>query len=251
MFWHWSKNKYNAITLFYNTLLMTAISEARLWYNAYKWDKCTLSAFKWRVAHWRTYEEAIIKDRILYNPTEAYLYYYKHTWEKCKYNKYYRRVKKWIPFDKAISTLRLAGEKRTITKITRNWRVCSICLKNKDWKDYYPWAWYNNKETRCKDCSLEAKKLYGKKYADKIKERKDNYRKTERWKRLQELDYIFYRDENIKKIIKIQWRHRNKKEVSLDKYYYFLNRWYNKKELEELYLQWKRGEKLGWRNEIW
>ena len=92
----------------------------------------------------------------------------------------------------------------------------------------------------CKDCSNEKQRKEYEWKKDIINARKREKRKTLLAQQKMKLDEIFYSDENIKKIIKIEWIEKRRKkafkwDIKKDKFFYFLNRGYDKDLLISLY----------------
>lgn len=173
--------------------------------------------------------------------TELWLFYHNYTWKKCSYDCYVKRVSRyWMTYEQAIVPWHM---KQIKMKINDNWKICSMCNEWKYFsyfnKDKRTSTWYT---ARCWECIRKVMRDYYASNTEKVKESKYKYRKTELWNIRSRLDSIFYRDKNIKKSISLTPESKRKRdvmkwEVTKDKYFYFLNKWYDRKLLEKLY--WK------------
>jgi len=109
---------------------------------------------------------------------------------------------------------------KTNNKITDKWRECSVCWVYKPWSEFFRNVCNNQNRhsTRCKEC-------YNKKIIEKIQENQIY--------NIEELNIIYYSDPVIINNIKIlNWVEKNSIE---SKYYFFLNKWYEKKFLKLIF----------------
>lgn len=167
-----------------------------------------------------------------YQITELWLFYNNYKWDKCSKDCFYKRVRNWMSFNEAIKKWHLMKIKN---KISTDWRVCRKCNKRKSFFHYSTWKSY------CKICTRIESKKYEENNKEKIALRRKKKRETDliHIKRI-ELDNIFYNDKNIKKIIQIEWKEKRIKravkwDIQKDKFFYFLNKWYDKDMLITLY----------------
>ncbi len=167
--------------------------------------------------------------------TEKYYFYHNYEWEKPNYVTFYNRINNWYSFEDAIKIL--PKKRPTKTKVVQNWRVCSKCNKYKSWKDFYKRkAWKLGYRSDCKECNN--------KYVQSNHMLNDNREKRNAKEKIRrqttgeiyyKLDLKYYSDHLIKKNRKILWKKESKKDIRLNKFHYFLNKWYDKEFLLKLY----------------
>lgn len=168
--------------------------------------------------------------------TENYLFYENYKWDKCDYTLYKNRVYRWMIRKDAIKPKNKICKILPKTNVTFNWRVCTKCLKNLWWisfcKNRNGTNWY---DWVCRDCKNQYRRERREVewVREKEREKEKEYRKNN--KELYKLNFIFYWDKQVRKNMKIQWKLRKHSEAKLDKYYYFLSKWYDRKKLKEIF----------------
>lgn len=167
--------------------------------------------------------------------TEKYFYYHNFEWEKPSYVTFYNRIYEWYSFEDAI---KIAQKKRwTKTRVVQNWRVCVKCNRFKFWNEFYKrktWKlWFRSD---CKECHNKYVQSNHMKEENRIRRNeKEKIRRQTKWKLYYELDLKYYSDPLIKKNRKIIWKKESKKDIRVNKFYYFFNKWYDKEFLLKLY----------------
>lgn len=160
-----------------------------------------------------------------------YDFYNNYKWEKCIKSTFQKRILTWVPEELAVLNVNMMKYKNWIDKY---WRTCKKCNK---WKSFF---YFIKWKSLCKECyNIKRREEYLER-KDIINARKREKRKTPLAQQKMKLDEIFYSDENIKKIIKIEWIEKRRKkafkwEIQKDKFFYFLNRGYDKDLLISLY----------------
>ena len=154
--------------------------------------------------------------------TEKFIFYKEYVWEKPNYKTYASRVKKWMEFCKAIK-IKLP----TKYKITSSTKECNTCRKMLFFKYFYKDKRFNKYRNKCIDCLNKANKNQ-----EALNKNSREWKK--RNKDLVKLDYIYYRDPIIQNNIKIIWKQKKDK-AKYNKYYYFINKWYDKEFLLKIY----------------
>jgi hypothetical protein len=154
-----------------------------------------------------------------------------YEWKKVCYSTFYKRYKKWIPLEDCFKIWHRAKIKNNINAY---WRICTKCWVYKIWKEFFK-TW-----CVCKECSSIIKKEYHIKNRDIILQKKKEKRKTELWKLRMKLDWIFYNDKNIKRIISLEPKYKREKrkhnwDIMKDKFFYFLDRWWERSLLKKIY----------------
>lgn len=151
-------------------------------------------------------------------------FYDEYKWEKCSINCFYKRISKWETYQEAIKP----------KIITADRIVCNKC-----WKSKLLWS-FNKWRHTCRECTKVKNWNYYQENKDRIFKKRKQQRDSTLGVERRRLDTIFYSDPNIQKIISIDWPEKRKKkalkwEIAKDKYFYFLNRWYDKDLLTQLY----------------
>lgn len=164
------------------------------------------------------------------------IYYQAFEWEKPHYQTFRDRIKAWYTKEQAIN-INFKSTKNTKTKVSHNWRFCSKCKKYKSWSDFYKrkiWKlWYRSD---CKECNNKYVQSNHMKEENRIRRNeKEKIRRQTKWKLYYELDLKYYSNPLIKKNRKIIWKKESKKDIRVNKFYFFLNKWYDKEFLLNLY----------------
>lgn len=160
-----------------------------------------------------------------------YDFYNNYKWKKCIKSTFKKRIIRWVPEELAVLNVNMMKYKNWISE---SWRTCKNCNK---WKSFF---YFTKWKSLCKDCNNAKQRKEYEWKKDIINARKREKRKAPLAQQRMKLDEIFYADKNIKKIIQIEWKEKRIKravkwDIQKDKFFYFLNRGYDKDMLIALY----------------
>lgn len=137
-------------------------------------------------------------------------FFHDYNWDKVNWKTFKRRYFSWWSKEEAIKK-EPNIIKGTHLKKTENWRQCSKCLKFKIWNNFAKKRDKPNNNYRTTDCKacrreIQKQKKQDKNFNNKVRANTRNYRRSERWKKVQEVNRIFYKhnSKNIK-IMKENW----------------------------------------------
>lgn len=164
------------------------------------------------------------------------IYYQAFNWEKPHYQTFFDRIKSWYTKEEAIS-MNFKSTKKTKTKVSKEWRVCTKCKKRLLWKHFHKRKnWLIGYRSDCKDCFNKHSKEY--KNREWIREKinaNEKLRREWKGKEYYNLDILYYNDSIIKRNRAILRKKEDKIDIRINKFYYFFNKWYDKEYLLKLY----------------
>ena len=168
---------------------------------------------------------------------EKRIFWENYIWLKPAYETFRLRIKAWATMQEAIK-ISYKSKNLFKTDITSVWRICTKCNKKLTWEHFRFIVRHNNKvrNSICEDCRIEARRKYSQKIEFKESRKKEEkIRRETCWKVYYELDKIYYSDKIIINNRKICQKKESLKEIKLNKFFYFKNKWYDASFLMDIY----------------